>query len=386
MSTFVGLLVFLVAMAGNFTVWVALINRTHARGWNRTLVDYLMLAFLLAAAFSAWPLALFAAGSHAPTWAPRLPAGFVTVWGWGSLAAAVLLFTHNAWVWLHPERRGGTGKVTRTPLDLNVADPLELLAEGLPRRLGALPGNQVVSPVCVEMELLVPRLPKAFEGLKITHLSDLHMSGRIDRAYYDAMVDRSNQWQPDLVVLTGDIVERPKCLDWVDSCLDRLQAHDTRLYVLGNHDHKAGPDDVRQRLTQCGFIDVGCRSLEVPLERGPCLVAGNEAPWFLPMPQVPPPEADNQTLRLALLHTPDHFAWTQQNAFHVALAGHNHGGQVRFPILGALLSPSVYGTRYTAGVFSSPTTVMHVTPGTGSLSPIRWNCAPELNLLTLRGV
>lgn len=380
-------LLFLVAVAGHTVFWVAIVNRTHAYGWNRKLVDVLMLACMLLCAFGFWPLAQFAAGPHYPSTLPRLPELLASAWGYASLTLAALALLHSTYCYFHPERRGGIAKRVVTPIKLVSSEPGALLAPGLPRGLGGLPGNQVVSPIRVELDLRVPDLPARFEGLKIAHLTDLHMSGRITRDYYDQMVDLANAWNPDLVAITGDIVECDACHDWVDTTLARLEARTARLFVLGNHDVRCDSGETRWRLVEAGFIDVGGHVVEVPLAGGLCIVAGNEAPWFLPEPNVSmlgPRESKPDELRLALLHTPDHFAWTQRHGFHVALAGHNHGGQVRFPILGALLTPSIYGTRYTQGVFSHGGTVMHVSPGTSSYSPIRWGCPPELNLITLR--
>ena len=68
------------------------------------------------------------------------------------------------------------------------------------------------------------------------------------------------------------------------------------------------------------------------------------------------------------------------------LAGHNHGGQVRLPFVGAILAPSRHGVRYAAGAFRSGNTVMHVSRGTSCLTPLRYNCPPEIALLILRRV
>lgn len=381
------LLLLLYALVGHVVLWVGLVNRTHAYGWNRKFVDVLTLVFGGFLVLGVWPIAQFAAGDAYPSGWPRLPDAMASVCGWGALGVATIALTHAAWRQFHPERRGGCGAFKKEPLELDVARRTDLLAPGAPRRLGALPGNQVVSLLRVEMDLLVPNLPAAFDGLKIAHLTDLHMSGRIARDYYDQVVDHTNAWQPDVVALTGDIVEYDMCLDWIDSTLARLAARDARLFVLGNHDTRSDYSETRRRLATAGFQDAGGKVLDVPLAAGRCVVAGNEAPWFWPIPDVSSVasrEGAADELRLALLHTPDHFGWARQYGFHVALAGHNHGGQIRLPLLGALLSPSIYGTRYAAGVFSHGGTVMHVSPGTSSYSPMRWLCPPELNLLTLR--
>ena len=89
-------------------------------------------------------------------------------------------------------------------------------------------------------------------------------------------------------------------------------------------------------------------------------------------------------LRILLAHSPDQFRWAQANDIDLMLAGHLHGGQVKFPLLGAIASPSIYGVRYVAGVFRNSNTVMHVSRGVGSLTPLRIGCPPEVALLVLR--
>jgi predicted MPP superfamily phosphohydrolase len=65
------------------------------------------------------------------------------------------------------------------------------------------------------------------------------------------------------------------------------------------------------------------------------------------------------------------------------LAGHNHGGQVRLPLVGPLISPSLYGTRYSGGVYYEAPTLLHVSRGISGEHPLRWNCLPELAQLVL---
>jgi predicted MPP superfamily phosphohydrolase len=67
----------------------------------------------------------------------------------------------------------------------------------------------------------------------------------------------------------------------------------------------------------------------------------------------------------------------------LALAGHTHGGQIQFPILGSIMSPSLHGTRYACGVFRRGDTVLHVSRGVSGETPLRWRCPPEIALLEL---
>ena len=67
------------------------------------------------------------------------------------------------------------------------------------------------------------------------------------------------------------------------------------------------------------------------------------------------------------------------------LAGHVHGGQVRLPVIGAVLSPSWHGVKYACGLFHRPPTVLHVTRGLSGEYPVRYLCRPEIAQLVLRG-
>jgi predicted MPP superfamily phosphohydrolase len=84
-------------------------------------------------------------------------------------------------------------------------------------------------------------------------------------------------------------------------------------------------------------------------------------------------------LRLLLAHSPEQFRWAQARGFQLVLAGHLHGGQIDLPLLGP-----ISGGRYHAGVFSSRSTVMHVSRGLGAIFPLRWNCPAEITKLVLR--
>ncbi|MFP6613093.1 MAG: metallophosphoesterase, partial [Pirellulales bacterium] len=115
-------------------------------------------------------------------------------------------------------------------------------------------------------------------------------------------------------------------------------------------------------------------------------LAGNELPWFPPAADMSTANSrgdDSQLLRIVLAHSPDQFVWARQHDADLMLAGHTHGGQIRLPVIGAIVSPSRYGTRYACGAFFEPPTVMHVSRGISGTVPVRHNCPPELTKLVL---
>jgi hypothetical protein len=114
-------------------------------------------------------------------------------------------------------------------------------------------------------------------------------------------------------------------------------------------------------------------------------LAGNELPWLVPaadMSNCPPRNGDGP-LRIVLAHSPDQLDWAQAQDADLLLAGHTHGGQIRLPLIGPILSPTREGVKYASGVFYAPPTIMHVTRGVSGLLPLRLKCPPEMVYLLL---
>jgi predicted MPP superfamily phosphohydrolase len=257
-----------------------------------------------------------------------------------------------------------------------------LPAGGLGRLLACVGGNESWQLAIEHKSLWIDALPPTAPSLTITHLSDLHFTGRIGPSYFNYVVDAANELASDLICLTGDIVDKRHCLPWLQPILGRLRARYGVYYVLGNHDRRPGEEQVRRELSGCGLVDLGGRSLRLRAGQLRLLLAGDERPWF---GGAPPLDAEQADLRLLLAHTPDRYPWARQQKFDLMLAGHTHGGQVRLPLVGAVVSPSIYGTQYASGVFDEPPTVMHVSRGVSGEQPLRWNCPPEITQLTLVG-
>jgi predicted MPP superfamily phosphohydrolase len=246
-----------------------------------------------------------------------------------------------------------------------------------------LPLNQCFQVDFSERTLHLPRLPAAWDGLKILHVSDLHFNGTPDRAFYVHVVDRCRLWEPDILALTGDYVDTDAHHRWILPILGRLRYSSAAFAVLGNHDHWRDPVRVRRRLRRAGMRVLGNAWQAVEL-RGQSLIAiGHEGPWFAPPPDLSacPPEG----FRLCLSHTPDNIGWARQHRIDLVLAGHVHGGQIRLPVIGSIFVPSKYSRRYDAGTFDEPPTVMHVSRGLAGEHALRYNCRPEVTLLVLRG-
>lgn len=252
--------------------------------------------------------------------------------------------------------------------------------------LTRLPGNQTLLLDVVERGLELERLTPALEGLSLVHLSDFHLSGRIAKGYFQEVVRLSNQLQPDLVAITGDVVDRDECLEWIPDLFGQLTSRAGAYFVLGNHDMRVDAARLRRSLVAAGLTDLGGRWVQREVRGQPVVLAGTEVPWGLPAPDLrdAPPRGDGTgPLRIALSHTPDQFHWAQANQFDLILAGHTHGGQIRLPLIGAIFSATRLGVRYACGTFHVPPTVMHVSRGVSAEVPLRMNCPPEMIKITL---
>lgn len=383
-----------VALFGHVALWVAFINRLNAiplhylilRWINRpamatcAVIALLMIAWVC---FLFWPNEQAAAKLQlAPVISTTMGLYFRTCWlmaGW-----ATVVWLYRRWFdlrWPHIE-------VTDS-LIIDVAKAVEQpLAHGLKARLcSRLPGNQFLQFEVRTLEIVLPNLPPDLDGLSLVHLSDFHMAGHVGKEYFQEVVRQANQLDADLMLITGDILDDSHCLPWLD-LLGELQSRLGTYFVLGNHDYRVcTPDRLREILIELGLRNVAGTQHLISHNDGQILLVGNELPWHREPPkleQLPVPPSDPGTLSIALSHTPDEFDWARAEGFDLMLAGHLHGGQIRLPFIGPVLSPSRYGVRYSGGTYFRTPTVLHVTRGLSGMMPLRFNCPPELSKLVLR--
>ncbi len=214
------------------------------------------------------------------------------------------------------------------------------------------------------------------------------MSGFGNSSYWDAyLLISDNEEKPDIVTITGDLFDNQECVEWGAAVLGKLHARYGVYFILGNHDQRLDSDSVRCELAENGLIGLGGRWTTLELDEGRVVLAGNELPWFVPaadMENCDEKVGPDGLLRILLSHAPDQIEWARRFDFDLMLAGHTHGGQIRLPWLGAVVAPSRLGAQFASGTFHLPPTVLHVSRGVSSLTPLRWNCPPELAILVLR--
>lgn len=281
----------------------------------------------------------------------------------------------------HCRRCPALVSTTSTVVDVEAELGQPLHGDGKHAWLARLPGNQVRTLELTVKTLRLPHLPSAWDGLSILHLSDFHFYGSPARAYFEKVLEQAAAWKPDVVALTGDYVDGPAYHGWLE-ILERLAPGAVRLAILGNHDQWYEPERIRARLKEMGYRVVVNGWEVVEIRSQPMVVIGTEYPWERPAPDLS--GCCNDIFRLCLSHTPDNIRWAQRHKIDLMLSGHVHGGQIRLPVIGSVVVPSLYGRRYDCGVFQEGGMLLHVSRGLSGKHPLRYGCRPEATLLVLR--
>jgi hypothetical protein len=259
----------------------------------------------------------------------------------------------------------------------------------------------------VHVDIFVPSLPSAHDGLKIGLLSDLHVSSAADLALVERAVGFLRDASPDLVALTGDFVTHEAAYGAVVAkALADLCAPYGTYAVLGNHDVWTDADHVADALSQRDISVLRDDRVRLTIADTPLWLLGVEdrghtgfsslryngdfstfqrhwqdAKQTMTSLLADLPSGDP---RLLLVHNPDFAEMLPPGGIDLTLSGHTHGGQVRFPLIGAPFVPSCFGQTFVSGHVQATQTQVYVNPGVGAVPPaVRFNSRPEVTVLRL---
>ncbi|MVP01766.1 metallophosphoesterase [Paenibacillus lutrae] len=235
--------------------------------------------------------------------------------------------------------------------------------------------------------LRMSRLPKAFDGMRIVHFSDVHIGPYLSPDELPQLMERIQSLNPDLICFTGDLYDyRVYDKARVTAALASLKAPLGKFAVLGNHDYYESPRETEKVFQSAGFELLTNRSVPVVQGKSQIRVAGVDDMWE------GRPELDRalqgttgQEFVLLLSHAPDFADIALERPVDLQLSGHSHGGQVRLPFYGALTTP-MHGKKYVDGLYKLGGGKLHVYTNRGigmTLHPVRFWCRPELTVLTL---
>lgn len=391
------LLVLLCVVLGHVGWWVFCYNRVNASGLSRRTVKLIekciiLVCVLLPIGIAAGEgLELQAWIQSSSTWWP-IHAPLFRLWGAWCAACCFVLGP----LWLDTRRAliPPSNLISESSRTYNLQHELNGTAIGTrtTKLLSLIPGNEITKLAISEKVIHLDRRLEGFDRLRIGHLSDLHFTGQLTKDTCRFAMLKLAALAPDLIALTGDIVDYDRCLDWIDELFLDFRAPLGCYFLLGNHERRLRDwREVPRRLCNLGWHDLGASPATAELngrqKSTRLILMGNERPWFDRCAEgILNSHSDHQhadCLRIGLSHSPDQIEWARSQCLDLLLAGHTHGGQIRLPGIGPLVAPSTYGSRFASGTFLLPPTVMHVSRGLAGVHPLRWNCLPEVSLLTI---
>ena len=246
--------------------------------------------------------------------------------------------------------------------------------------------RNALQPVVRNPVIWSERLPAAFDGYKILHVSDLHIDGR--PLLTEKLGQLLGKLDADVCLITGDyrFEDEGPCegiYPEMRKLFPSLARRDGVFSILGNHD-----------LSEIAFAlqDIGMRVL---VNESAEIRRGNESIWVVGLDDPFDYKCDDlpgalanvpaEAFKVLLVHTPELYQSASDSGVDLYLCGHTHAGQIRFPIVGSIRNNAACPKEYAYGPWRHGSMQAYTSAGAGcSGLPIRYNCPPEVTLIELR--
>ncbi len=237
-----------------------------------------------------------------------------------------------------------------------------------------------------KVEISLDRLPSTFDGFTIVQMSDIHVGPTIGQDFISELVRRSNELAPDLVAITGDLVDGSvEHLGRHTAPLAELRSKYGTVFVTGNHEYYSGVDEWVNELARIGIPTLRNESRRIEKEGESFLLAGitdYRAGRYGDAPDMKRALAQRRTGEevVLLAHQPRAFSEAAELDVGLQLSGHTHGGQFwPWSWVIHLIEPVVSGWA------QKKRTQIYVSCGTGYWGPpVRLGTEAEITLITLR--
>ncbi len=233
-------------------------------------------------------------------------------------------------------------------------------------------------------------LPGSFYGLKVAHISDIHFLHTTSLKDIQRLVKQVNECKPDIIVITGDLLDRDilyteKDLDHLEEELSKLDATLGKYIIMGNHD--STHENYQEVISNTGLTDLDdTYQVLYNGDNAPILIAGvstgeygesiveKTAGAFKKIEEI------ESSYNILILHEPDYIDEIDYSKFQLILAGHSHNGQVRFPIVGAIILPP-HAKKYYDNYYDLGDTDLYISSGVGTSNvKFRFFNRPSFNL------
>ncbi|MBL8230086.1 MAG: metallophosphoesterase [Bryobacterales bacterium] len=238
-----------------------------------------------------------------------------------------------------------------------------------------------------EVDIPIKGLPADLNGLRIAHLSDIHLSPYLSESDLSYVIEMANETKAHLAAVTGDLITGR--WDPVEVCLMQLKRLKTDAGVvgcMGNHEIFAGCEQsAKETAADLGMNFLRQEATGLRFGKAKLNIAGVDYqsfhnPYLIGAESLRDPDAFN----LLLSHNPDVFPVAAQKGFDLTLAGHTHGGQVTFEILHQWVNVARIFTPFVYGQYRKDGSALYVTRGIGTVGiPARLGAPPEVALIRL---
>lgn len=229
-----------------------------------------------------------------------------------------------------------------------------------------------------------------YEPRSIVQFSDTHLGHEFDLDELERLVDKINKQKPDLIVFTGDLIDNTALYEdrnGISAVLSKLKSKYGKFAIWGNHDYGGGGTNYYARIMgESGFTVLKNNHERIELEDGRSINMIGLDDGLLGKPDVEKAfksvqEADYNVL---FMHEPDLMDEALDQDVDLALAGHSHGGQIKLPFIGPVLTP-VLAKHYTHGLYElEPDQYLYVNTGIGTTKiGVRFLNPPEITVFKI---
>ena len=215
--------------------------------------------------------------------------------------------------------------------------------------------------------------PKLSNELRITQISDYHNNYRIDQ---NKLIDEIKKFNPHIIVLTGDIIDsETKDISIIMKLMEELMKINKNIFfVRGNHEIASLYEgDFIYRLEKMGITILDNTNKTINIEGEEINICGlsfyiDKEDYTKAMEGI-----DKNKFTILLSHSPNKPIEFSEGIEDLILSGHTHGGQVRLPIIGALIAPGQgLFPKYSKGIYKLENTILYIDSGLGnSVLPLR---------------
>lgn len=231
-------------------------------------------------------------------------------------------------------------------------------------------------------------LPEALDGFRIAQVSDFHNNDICGAG--DAVVRAVQEYSPDIIAITGDLVDSKHInIDVSLELVRKLSEIAPCYYVTGNHEAWIEDEDLDKLLSglaECGVAILRDEAAVFSAGSEELLIAGIDDPIISRgIYRLPEIVGQDERFTVLLSHRPEHYDVYKQSGVQMVLSGHAHGGQFRLPFIGGIYAPDQgFFPEYDGGVYQDGEFALVVSRGVGnSVVPVRFNNMPEVVLIEL---